>query len=436
MKLNKILIILTFIFTLGFNSYSQCPLGTYVPISGGDVTPPSLGTLTVTGPTAGDYIGVNVIAGNVYTFSTCNGNTYDTYLTLWDDGGGLIDFNDDGPTCASQSTITWTATYTGVVYLQLTEYISFFNVCGTNSTSTQIEITSSPPVQTGNGCSTDITICTPGVAGPFGFSTPGNPVSSCLDFFGPNYAYVVLYITQSGPLEMLINGDATSGYMDVSVFSIPPGQDPCTAVNDVNNEISCNYATGSDGCNQIGTAFPCGSSVPSPNVTAGDVLFIVLENWSGTSTNFTLELAGLPAAQTGPPDATINEVTLCDTLGPTQITAANMGGSWSGAGGITATGIFDPSAVGPGTYTVNYDIGSAPCASSSTGNITVVACNQPCVITNFTANQGVCENPLNVYDITGEVTFTNAPAVGTLTVTACDGTNQVFNAPFLSPQAY
>ena len=55
------------------------------------------------------------------------------------------------------------------------------------------------------GCNTNVTICTPGVAGPFTFNTPGPSVSTCLDFIGPNYAYIVLYITQSGPLEILIN---------------------------------------------------------------------------------------------------------------------------------------------------------------------------------------------------------------------------------------
>lgn len=428
----KKIILSSFLVLLSLYSFSQCPLGTYVPISGGDVTPPPIGTSTVTGPTAGDYIGVNVLAGNIYTFTTCNGNTYDTELTLYDNVSTFIDYNDDD--CGSQSTIVWTATYTGVVYLQINEYNFPFD-CQTNSTSTTIEITSSPPVQTGNGCSTDITICTPGVAGPFGFSTPGNPVSSCLDFFGPDYAYIVLYVTQSGPLEMLIDGDATSGFLDVAVFNIPPGDDPCTAIEDVNNEISCNYAAGSDGCNQIGTAFPCPSSVPSPNVNAGDVLFIVVENWSGTSTNFTLELAAPPAAQTGPPDPTINEVTLCDTAGLTQITAVNMGGTWSGSG-ISPTGMFDPS-VGPGVYPINYDIGSAPCAATATGNITVVPCVNPCNMDSILLSQGFCIN--NQFSVSTDVYFTGAPTTGTLTITINDGTTNydtIINAPFTSPTSW
>src|SRR5690606_20240675 len=48
----------------------------------------------------------------------------------------------------------------------------------------------------------------------------------------------------------------------------------------------------------------------------------------------------------------------------------------------------------------------------------------------------VCVPATNTYDLTGSITFTNAPASGTLTVTSTCGGSQVFNAPFTSPQAY
>lgn len=177
-------------------------------------------------------------------------------------------------------------------------------------------------------CSSNSSICSSGVAGPFGFAAPGDTVSSCLDFIGPGYAYIVLYITQSGPLEMLINGDSTSGFLDVAIFNVPDGVDPCVAIQDVSNEISCNYASAAGGCNQIGSYFLCSSSVPSPTVNAGDRLMIVVENWSAVSTSFTLELAPSPAAQTGPADPTISapgSLTYTSTP-PFQMTAADMGG--------------------------------------------------------------------------------------------------------------
>ncbi|KAB2859629.1 MAG: PKD domain-containing protein [Flavobacteriales bacterium] len=80
---------------------------------------------------------------------------------------------------------------------------------------------------------------------------------------------------------------------------------------------------------------------------------------------------------------------------------------------------------------------SADAGCTRTSNYTApAACTPTCIITNFTAFQDFCENPLNVYDVTGSVTFSNAPATGTLTVSSCSGQSQVFNAPFASPINY
>jgi hypothetical protein len=222
-------------------------------------------------------------------------------------------------------------------------------------------------------CNTQTTICSQeGVAGPFTFSTPGPAVSNCLDFFGPGYAYIVLYITQSGPLEMLISGDATTGYLDVAIFAIPAGEDPCVAIQNTANEISCNYSSAASGCNQIGSYFSCPSSVSAPMVSAGDKLMIVVENWSGSSSNFTLELAPAPAAQSGPGNTTIIPLTstVYSSTSPFQMNAIDNGGVWSGPG-ISATGLFDPSITGSGFFTVTYSLGAPPCDATSSYQIVV-----------------------------------------------------------------
>jgi hypothetical protein len=156
-------------------------------------------------------------------------------------------------------------------------------------------------------CNTNTSICDVGTAGPFAFNTPGTPVSTCLDFFGPSVSYITLYITTGGPLEMLIDANATNGFIDVAVFNVPTGIDPCIAIQNNANEIGCNYASNSSGCNQFGTTFGCPSSVPAPTVNAGDELMIVVENWSGASFTFNLQLG--TGAQTGPPNATISAAT-------------------------------------------------------------------------------------------------------------------------------
>lgn len=81
-----------------------------------NMTPASAGsTVTNTCFWGGDYANVNVIAGQTYVFSTC-GTYWDTSITLYNSaGGGALAYNDDSAACGFQSSITWTATFTGVL---------------------------------------------------------------------------------------------------------------------------------------------------------------------------------------------------------------------------------------------------------------------------------------------------------------------------------
>ncbi|MFN3918435.1 MAG: gliding motility-associated C-terminal domain-containing protein [Flavobacteriales bacterium] len=223
-------------------------------------------------------------------------------------------------------------------------------------------------------CNTNTSICTPGVAGPFNFIPASNNPSTCLDFWNgagtPNYGYIVLYITQSGPLNLLVNGNNNSGYIDVAVFNITGQANPCASLSPA-TQLSCNYASSASGCAQFGNAFPCASSVAAPNVTAGQVLMILVEDWSNAHSSFTLQLGPPPGAQTGPPDATINPVgSLCVNASSIQLTAVNGGGTWSGPG-TSSAGVFNPATAGPGTHTINYSLGVIPCNSTGSTQITV-----------------------------------------------------------------
>ncbi|MCF8417085.1 MAG: hypothetical protein K9G40_12635, partial [Crocinitomicaceae bacterium] len=406
---------------------AQCPNDNTFSL---DATPPCPGTQTITNVNGGSSYTVNVVSGNTYTFSTCGNTAFDSQITVYN-GAAVIGYNDDA--CGLQSEVTWTATFTGTI----TVLVDQFN-CQNTGTGAELVVQCELPIQTGDGCNTDITICTPGIAGPFAFSTPGNPVGSCLDWIGLTYAYIILYITESGPLQLLVDGDATTGFLDVAIFDIPSGQDPCVAIENGANEISCNYASSSSGCNQIGTYFPCASSVPSPNVSAGDVLMIVIENWSNASNTFTMDLGPSPAAQTGPPDPTITAVgPFCSTDPSIQLTAVDMGGTWTGPG-VNADGLFNPSTAGIGTHTINYSIGSGPCEASSTTSLSVIDCVQPCNMATLNATIGSCL-PDNTFTVTGTFSYQNAPATGTVVVTVTNSSGsltQTFNPPFVNNQIY
>jgi len=109
---------------------------------GAAVTPTCSGTTTVPCIQGGQYVLVNVVAGNVYTFSTC-GATFDTQITLFNNaGGGALGYNDDA--CGLQSTVTWTATFTG----QLRVLVDRYN-CANNAVCAGLGITcTAPPVGT------------------------------------------------------------------------------------------------------------------------------------------------------------------------------------------------------------------------------------------------------------------------------------------------
>jgi len=289
-------------------------------------------------------------------------------------------------------------------------------------------------------CDTDISICTPGVAGPFNFSTPSVNPSSCLDYWNgdaaPNYAYIILYITSSGPLNLLIDGDLTTGCLDVAIFDITGQADPCGSLG-LGTELSCNYASNCDGCSEFGSTFPgCLSEVAAPIVSAGDILMILVEDWSGTASSFTLELDST-GAQTGPGDPTITPAGPLNTTDPSVImTAVNGGGTWSSDCGACidpVTGEFDPVVAGDGTHEICYELGTGPCLVVDC--IDVVVGTLPCFFNGISAN-GAITCPSTTYSTTGVLTFQDAPTSGTLTVTDCNGNDQVFNAPFTSPQNY
>lgn len=289
-------------------------------------------------------------------------------------------------------------------------------------------------------CNTNISICTSGVAGPFTFAPASPNPSSCLQFVNgqaaANYAYIVLYITQAGELNLLIDGNQVSGCLDVSIFDITGQADPCASLG-IGTEIGCNFASSCDGCNEFGSNFPCASEVPAPTVNVGDVLMILVEDWDGIMTNFTLELSNAPgSAQTGPPPADIDPVAqFCDTDAPFQLSGATGGGTWSGTG-VSTTGMFDPAAAGVGTFTITHNIGSFPCEATDQVDITVLNCSNACSMDFISASPGSCEPADNLFDVIGTVEFSSPPATGQLIVEDCNGNQSSYNAPFTSPHAY
>lgn len=92
-------------------------------------------TVTVSGTWGGEYNTFNCVSGSTYVISTCNGGSWDSQLTLYNNtGGSSLAYNDDF--CGLQSQITWTATFNGTVRVLLDQYN-----CSSNTSSMTMTIT-------------------------------------------------------------------------------------------------------------------------------------------------------------------------------------------------------------------------------------------------------------------------------------------------------
>ncbi|MEZ4808593.1 MAG: T9SS type A sorting domain-containing protein [Flavobacteriales bacterium] len=123
-------------------SYGQCANNNV--LTGAAVTPTCTGSTTVPCVQGGQYALVNVVAGNVYTFSTC-GATFDTQITLYNNsGGGSLGYNDDF--CGLQSTVNWVANFTG----QLRVLVDLYDCANTGTCAPLVIACSGPPI--GSDC--------------------------------------------------------------------------------------------------------------------------------------------------------------------------------------------------------------------------------------------------------------------------------------------
>lgn len=232
--MNK-LYILSILFVLGLSvkSFAQC--------DNCDVNSP-VGTITVnvddtvvagTCVSGGDYSYYNVVAGLTYVWSTCGDTDFDTELTLYSGNGcagTLLGYNDDY--CGDQSYVSWTATFTGVVTVLLTEktytLLIFPNYCETNNDCMTLSVSCYDlPV----GCSDADPFCT-------GLSYNFPMMVGTLAETGPNYAClfsqpnpVWYYLLIDNPGDVIIHMVSPSGndidFICWGPFTSPTGA--CTA---------------------------------------------------------------------------------------------------------------------------------------------------------------------------------------------------------------
>ena len=153
-----------FLFTT-HHADSQCLFG---GINAGDVTPGAIGeTFALTTVWGGEQYTLDAVSGCEYTVTTCGGS-FDTQITIFDESGVWVFYNDDF--CGVQSEITFTAASTGVYTIQINEWN-----CTSNFTSTYFAVTLNSCL---GGCN-DPSACN---YSPIATDASSCCYGSCLDF--------------------------------------------------------------------------------------------------------------------------------------------------------------------------------------------------------------------------------------------------------------
>lgn len=247
----------------------------------------------------GEWSVYSVTSGETYTWTTCGGAAFDTQLTLWDNAHNIsYAYNDDD--CSLQSTITWTATFTGTVHLLLSEYYCLDNSdcmtiqwactsCGGGSGSV-------PP----ENCLGATTICDDntfsGNSSGFGTQELTSSNEGCLSGEHQSSWYF-FQATAAGTIEFDISPQNGTDDYDFAIWGpYPSTSTPGDICPPSSSPIRCSWAAGGGGTGLGNGATDqsegaSGNKWVAPiNMNVGDVYILVIDNWSESNSPFDLNI--------------------------------------------------------------------------------------------------------------------------------------------------
>ncbi|MCB0790636.1 MAG: T9SS type A sorting domain-containing protein [Flavobacteriales bacterium] len=256
-------------------------------LAGSAVTPTCPGSTTVPCVQGGQYALVNVVSGNIYTFSTCTA-TFDTQITLYNNGGGgSLGYNDDF--CGLQSQVTWTATYTGQLRVLVDQYNCVPVAAGaTNGICAPLVIQCSsppPPLTNDNPCTainlTVNTNCVPGTYTNVGATaTGGVPAPSCSFYTGGD-----IWFTFTAPATGIATIETFSGTMtdaSMALYTAPSCSGTFT-------EVACDDDSGPG-------LMPY---LTFTNLTPGQVYYVRVWGYFGATGTFSICVHGITTMPAG-----------------------------------------------------------------------------------------------------------------------------------------
>ncbi len=300
-------------------------------------------------------------------------------------------------------------------------------------------------------CSTAAPFCTAsGTTFPASTSTvaPLGPDYGCLGS-QPNPAWYYLNVSTSGTINIDLTNSAG---VDIDFAAWGPfATQAAMCAGTSNSPFDCSYSTSaSEQVNIVGAV-------------AGQWYMVLITNFSGVATNISATTAagttgatncailcnmtGLTATP-GPCNPATNTYSLTGTITYTTPPATGTLTVTNSCTGVTqvfnppfpATSIAYSLAGMPANSagcTVTATFSADPTCTLTTPFTATAPCTVTCNISAVSATPTACNVATQQYNVSGNVTFVNAPATGTLTITnSCGGTPVVFNAPFVSPAAY
>lgn len=356
-------------------AFGQCTANVQYP--SGTVTPTTSWTTLNGCNYAGEYAVVNVTSGNIYEFSTCAADgasiLYDTQLTLRDNLGAQLAYNDDF--CGVQSKVSWTATYTGTAQIHLHQYN-----CASNSTCSGIRMRF---ISGGGGGGSDCNFFA-------SYGTAAAPAAGATTNF-PSCSYAGEYNTMTGAeagAEYTVFSSNGADYITVRQGSaggavIGSGGVPFTFTATVGGNYYFHIATNSscgtqNSCRNTSVSRAAGSSCLADPGCAADVNsaayatviandpFCCNNSWDSTCNNAYIAAGGLPsnapecqdtACELATPIACNSSVT-GSTVGAAVHPGASFCGTSLGTGGTvwyTLVGTGETTTITTCSALTNYD---------------------------------------------------------------------------------
>jgi len=383
--------------------------------------------------------------GQQFIFTFCQGGgsaSMDTQLEVHNNTGGSIGFyNDDN--CGTGSEVTFSAPAAGTYRISIYEYNCETTTSAAGTLAYQIMIPNN------QDCLGAITVCQPtyyqdqsffGYGAVLDYTSANNCPGICVDSEDLSVWYT-FQVQTSGVLDFRITPNDPSSDYDWMLVNLT--NNDCSVIPDLDSYpglvTSCNaaYDYGTTGMNNLtpNTGDNCqGPSEfeeypinnPTTNVTAGQIYYLNIQNWSATQGGYTLDFSNSTATifDNNPPYMDMTASPACNSTTFTVLFNENIDCSTIDASDFTISGPGGP-------YSITNMYGAA-CSVGGTMEREFIITFSPAITTSgsFTVNYGgsaadMCGNlaPADSWTITisSGASLTLSSAASTLNQTICNG---------------